>query len=370
MKKLVVNKEDLKNNIEKVQALAGDKTKVIAVVKGNGYGLGLVEYSKYLVSNGIDFLAVGTLEEGVSLRKAEIKEDILMLSGTYVEDDLKMMIENDLIITLSSTEACRAVAKLSIQLGKEVRVHVKIDTGFGRYGFLYDDIETIIKVVNGEYFGNKSNVKIEGIYSHYSLAYYKKSESAEEQSLRFKDVLRGLSKANVEYGIAHICNSPGFLNFPDMKLNAVRVGSAFVGRVDCPNTIGLKRIGELKTNVVEMKIVPKGFNIGYLDTYKTKRDTELAIVPLGYLEGFNLGNKQDMFRFVDNLRAIVQGIKKILKKQKLQVSINNKNYDVIGKVGMYHLTIDVTGGDVELGDEVILQVNPLLVDKDIVREYI
>ena len=281
MKSLIINKDDLRHNIRTIKKLAnldipddnGKTYKLIGVVKGNGYGLGLIEYSEFLIDNGITTLAVATLEEALELRKAGIKKDILMMSSTSIKEDLKKLIDNDIIITIGSRETAKVVMDLTNELDKIIRAHIKIDTGFGRYGFLYNDIKTIIDTIK-----ELSDIKIEGIYSHFSLAYYKNDKWTIKQFNRFIDVIETLKLNDINIGTFHICNSPGFLNYPNMHLNGARIGSAFLGRVDSENNVGLKKIGQLKTNITEIKTVPKGYNIGYLNSYKTKRETNIAII--------------------------------------------------------------------------------------------
>ena len=370
MKSLVINKQDLIHNIKTIKEivkkensqLSGSKYKIIGVVKGNGYGLGLIEYSKFLINCGIMCLAVATVEEAILLRKAGIKEDILMLSSTSLKEDLEKLIDNDIIITIGSKECAKVVTNLD---KKNVRAHIKIDTGFGRYGFLYNDLNTIIQTIN-----SLENVTIEGIYSHFSHAYYKKDKFTIKQFNRFMNVYKELKLNNINIEMMHICNSPAFLNYPTYHLNASRIGSAFLGRVAINKNIGLKKIGNLKTNITEIKTVPKGYNIGYLNCYKTKKETKIAIIQVGYMDGYNITLKNDMFRFVDKLRSLSQCIKKFLKKENLKATINNKKYSIIGKVGMYHIAIDITGSNIKINDIVYLDVNPIHVDGKIRREFI
>ena len=373
MKSLVINKNDLRHNIKVIKDLAklevpddnGKKYKLIAVVKGNGYGLGLVEYSEFLIDNGIQNLAVATMEEAMVLRKAGIKEDILMLSSTSIKEELKTLIENDIIITIGSKDATNKVLEIAKETDKKIRAHIKIDTGFGRYGFLYSDIKTIIESIK-----SLKNVSIQGIYSHFSRPYYKKDKWTKEQFNRFISVVEALKLNDINIETYHICNSPAFLNFNEMHLNSARIGSAFLGRVAAENNVGLKKIGQLKTNITEIKTVPKGYNIGYLNSYKTKKETKLAIIQVGYMDGYNITMSTDMFRFVDKLRGLSQSIKRFLNKTNLRVTINNRKYNVIGKVGMYHLAIDITGDDIKVNDYVYLDINPLHVDSKIEREYV
>lgn len=332
MKQLVVNKEDLKHNINRIKDYTkkisnDDNYTIIAVVKGNGYGLGLNEYSEVLVENGIKYLAVATFEEAIELRKKQKDVNILMMSPLYNKQELEETVKNNITIAIDSKENAEAVNELAHK-GYNIKVHLKIDTGFGRYGFIYDDYENILNTVQSL----KPNVEIEGIFTHCSDAYRKNNKHTLEQFKRFTDVIEKLEANNIKIKLKHICNSPAILNYPEMHLTAARIGSAFVGRVCSENNIGLKKIGELEINIAEVKDIPKGFNISYLNSYKTKDKTKIAIIPIGYLEGYNVTQKTDMFRIADKLRRALHELKSIFKKQKITVVINEKRYNVIGTI--------------------------------------
>ena len=332
MKQLVVNKEDLKHNINRIKDYTkkisnDDNYTIIAVVKGNGYGLGLNEYSEVLVENDIKYLAVATFEEAIELRKKQKDVNILMMSPLYNKQELEETVKSNITIAIDSKENADAVNELANK-GYNIKVHLKIDTGFGRYGFIYDDYENILNTVQSL---NK-NVEIEGIFTHCSDAYRKNNKHTIEQFKRFTDVIEKLEANNIKIKLKHICNSPAILNYPEMHLTAARIGSAFVGRVCSENNIGLKKIGELEISIAEVREVPKGFNISYLNSYKTKEKTRIAIIPIGYLDGYNVTQKTDMFRTADKLRRAWHELKSIFKKQKITVVINEKRYNVIGTI--------------------------------------
>ena len=372
MKTVLINKQDLKHNIEVVKKYAetnlpddkGNKVKIIAVVKSNGYGLGLVEFTEFLIDNGLDFFAVSTIEEALKLRKAGIKEDILMLSSTAIEEDVRQLVDNNIIITIGSKEAAEVADKIGKELNKKIRAHLKIDTGFGRYGFMYNDRDNMIQVLK-----SINNVKIEGTYTHFSVAFYNKDEYTKLQFKRFIDCIEVLKMNEIETEMLHVCNSSAFVKFPNMHLNAVRVGSAFLGRLSFPSSLGLKPIGIFKANVAEIKTLPKNCYVSYGNAYKTKKETKVAIVPVGYMDGFNIQTGKDMLRTVDKLRYIVRDIKDAFKDKSLYVNINNQRCKVLGIVGTYHITIDITGKNVNINDEVIFNMSPKLVNCNIKRLY-
>ena len=344
MNKLIINKNDLRHNINiiKKQIDREDYT-IIGVVKGNGYGLGLKEYSESLIDNGINMLAVATNSEAVELREYNKNIDILNLSSTSIKEEIQELVDNNIIITIGSKTSAEIANEIA-RTGKTIRAHIKIDTGFGRYGFIYQNKDEIINTIKNL----DSNIKIEGIFSHFSLAYYKNSKSTINQYNNFLNVIKSLEEENIDIKMKHICNSPAFVNFPEMRLNSARIGSAFLGRLDIHQNIGLKKIGELQSQVTEVNTLPKDFNVGYLNTYKTKGETKIAIVPIGYKDGYNITIKEDMLRTVDKLRNLKHQLTAIFKKQSLKITINDKEYDIIGKVGMYHVTVNVTGSEVKV----------------------
>lgn len=154
-----------------------------------------------------------------------------------------------------------------------------------------------------------------------------------------------------------------------MNLNAVRIGSLIQGRtlIDVPNLV---KIGQFKSSIQEIKTVPKGYNISYGNMYKTKRETKIAIVPVGNMDGLNMKKARDIFSFKENFLSVGIEVKKFFKDNSLKVLINGKKYNIIGRIGMYHAVIDITGSDVSLEDEVILDIPPMQVNQMIRREYI
>ncbi len=269
-----------------------------------------------------------------------------------------------IILTIGSKEAGEAVEQISHDMNQKVRAHLKIDTGFGRYGFIYGKEEEMIDAIK-----SWKNIQIEGSFSHFSLAFYGDGKEAKDQFDRFMQCIDILKENKIETGMLHICNSSAFLRFQNMHLDAVRIGSALLGRLSIPNTYGFKKVGYLKSDVAEIKIIPAGYNIGYSNSYTTKRETKIAIVPCGYADGFNVKVDRDMFRPIDKLRYIVRDIKDSFKNKKLYVTINGEKCEVLGRLGMFHVSVDITNKEIKVNDEVHFDVSPMFVDSGITRDY-
>ena len=299
---------------------------------------------------GIEIFAVATIEEALELRKNGIKEEV------------QCLIENNITLTIGSVESAKIANEIASEKNKKIKAHLKIDTGFGRYGFVYTEKDDILKTIK-----QNSNIEFEGIFTHFSIAFYD-DKITKEQFKKFMNVVKFLEENNIKFKLKHACNSSAFVKFPEMHLDAVRVGSAFVGRLSVENKIGVKKIGTLESKVAEVRTLPANFNIGYSNIYLTKKETKVAIIPVGHSDGFNVSSRQDMFRKVDKLRYILNDIKGFFKKQYLKVNINNKNYKLAGRLGMYHSTV-IVDDNVKVGDKAIYEVNPIYIDPRIRREY-
>ena len=311
---------------------------------------------------GIEIFAVATIEEALELRKNGIKEEILLLSSTCLKEDVQSLIENNITLTIGSVESAKIANEVANEKNIKIKAHLKIDTGFGRYGFVYTKKDDILKTIK-----QNSNIEFEGIFTHFSIAFYD-DKITKEQFKKFMNVVKFLEENNIKFKLKHACNSSAFVKFPEMHLDAVRVGSAFVGRLSVENKIGVKKIGTLESKVAEVRTLPANFNIGYSNIYLTKKETKVAIIPVGHSDGFNVSSRQDMFRKVDKLRYILNDIKGFFKKQYLKVNINNKNYKLAGRLGMYHSTV-IVDDNVKVGDKAIYEVNPIYIDPRIRREY-
>lgn len=356
MSRYVIDKKLLNENISIIK----DKAKVplIGVVKGNGYGFGIKEFSAVLKENGIKTFAVTEVDDIQELKEVLDDEEILVMRSTGIESEAEIIAENGCIATIGSLNAAAVMNEVSKKLGIKTKCYLKIDTGMGRYGFMPSEVEDAIKCYDCE------NLDFIGAYTHFSSAFTNVQLTKVQLEL-FKDTMHQIEKSGKEIGILHAANSPALLNAEDVCLDSVRIGSAFTGRVITKNQIKLNRLGSLEAEVIEAKTVPAGYSVGYNGKYKTKRETKIAIVPIGHYDGFGLTKEKEIADF----HSVLSALKRFLKKTQMYVRINGRMYSVIGEIGLSHTAVDITGSDVKIGDTAAVDISPLMVNPRIKRIY-
>ncbi len=356
MSRYVIDKSKLDENIEIIKQKAG--VPLIGVVKGNGYGFGIKELTNILIEHDIKTFAVTEVSDIPVLKEILTDEDVLVMRSTGIEEEAKIIAENGAIATIGSLQAAHTMSNVAKSLGVTVKCHLKIDTGMGRYGFMPSKIEDAIKCYALD------NLQFVGAYTHFSSA-FRNHDLTKAQLVMFKDTMEQIKKAVGDIGVMHCSNSPALLNVEDVCLDTVRIGSAFTGRVITKSNIGLNRLGVLEAEVVEVKNVPAGYSIGYNGLYTTKRDTKIAIVPIGHYDGFGLTKEKEIY----DTRYALSVIKRVLKKQQMYMRINGRMYSVIGEIGLSHTAVDITGSDVKVGDIATVDISPLMVNPRIERVY-
>lgn len=325
-----INIDNIINNINEVKKNI-NAAEIIAVVKANAYGHGAVEIAPVLLENGADKLAVAMLSEALELREAGIEAPILILGYTDSEFTDKL-IENNIEQTVYSLEYAKQISEKAKEIGKEVNIHIAVDTGMGRIGFLPNkkSVEQVVEI------NELSNIKIVGTFTHFSNADEKDKDYAYMQINKFNSFIEELEKRNVNLGVKHISNSASIIDIEDVHYDAIRPGIILYGYYpsDDVNKSKLKLMPalSLKCQVIHVKELPKGEYIGYGRKFKTERDSVIATLPIGYADGY------------------IRGL-----YGKAKVIINGKLAPVVGRICMDQCMIDVTDvGSVKVGDEVIL----------------
>lgn len=325
-----INLDNLVYNARQIKNKVGDKD-IIGVVKADAYGHGAVEVALTLLKNGFTKLAVAILDEGIELRKSGIKCPIMILGITpdfLFEDLIKYNIEP----TIACYEDASSLSKAAVKYNKTVKVHIALDTGMGRIGFLTNDesVDTIYKI------SKLPNIEIESLFSHFSTADELDKTYTNFQFDEYKKFYNKLVDKKVKINMKTIANSAAIMELPFTYFDEVRPGIIIYGyypsnEVD-KNKLNVKPVMTLKANIVHLKTLDEGKYIGYGRKFKTSRKTVIATLPIGYADGYS--------------RRL---------SQKSKVIINNKLAPVVGNICMDQCMVDVTDvGEVSVGDEVIL----------------
>lgn len=360
----VVQKENILHNLQALRAHCVN-SEVIGVVKGNAYGLGLVPMAKLLAENGVKTLAVSRLEEAQELRNSGVTADILLLSPPFDETSAGAVCSLDLIATVDSLFTASLLQAAAEKQNKPVRAHLMLDTGFGRFGFLPDEIDAAVQAVK-----TSPMIRFEGVYSHFYNAFSTSDTSVKLQVSRYELFVAALEKNEI-YGLKkHICSSAAAVKYPAYHFDAVRVGSALLGRIAVPNTIGLQKVGYAECEIICVKMLPANHFVCYGEAYKTTRPTLTAVVPLGVCDGYGLSKSDISFNSGDKVNAILRKVKHFGENEQLSCTVNGKKANVIGKVGLTDLVLDVTGIDCKPGDVAAFEMNPTLVDSAVKKDFV
>jgi alanine racemase len=328
--KVEINLKKLSDNLNVIKNEIGDR-KIMAVVKANAYGHGLVEISKHLEKEGIDYLGVAFIEEALILREAKIKTPILVLGGLD-NNQIDMFLENDVTITGSSIEKLKAISTRAKKLNSVARVHLKVDTGMGRIGVQWNRIKPFFKIAF-----QLPNINIEGIFSHF-VSSSLDLELTKIQLKRFSKALKVLDNYTDRDKLTiHLSNSGGVANqIKNTSFDMIRSGISLYGYSPIPKfQKELKPIMTFKTKVSYFKVLEKGSTVGYDATYITKERTRIITLPVGYADGYvrSLSNKG-------------------------RVIIRDKEYPIAGRICMDQCMVDIgPKGEAYNGDDVLLWGN-------------
>jgi len=356
----------LKHNLAQVRSLVGNSVKIMAVVKADAYGHGIIGAAKAFVEGGADFLGVTTIEEGLALRHADIDADILVFTP-LLPGQVDAAIEANLNLTVCDKDSASAASSAAERIGKRAQVHIKIDTGMGRLGINPDDAPGF---AYGLYASGM--VEIKGIYTHFANAGSNDLSQARAQNSSFAFVLESLRSKDFSIGLCHSSNSAAILNLPEARYDMVRPGTILYGQYPSRNVarkIELKDTWCLKSRIISLRKLPEGTKIGYGSEFITKRATMAAVLPVGFADGFTLIPESAAKRSANPLRSLAA---KVLRAENdTYVSIRGKHAPVIGRVSMQMCTVDVTDiPGVFVGDEVAIPARRVSISRAIPKIYV
>jgi len=307
----------------------GSRVKILCMVKANGYGHGAAEISQTLVGAGADAFGVATLEEAVQLRQAGIQALLIVLAGVF-PDQLDTFVQHQLTPVVHDSLSLKALDRESSRRHVQLGVHLKIDTGMGRLGFLAAEADQWIVSIK-----QTKSLRIEGLFSHFSQAESVHGDYTQKQLEIFQRVLGQLRSASVIPDLVHLANSAATITLPAAYFDMVRPGLILYGVYPSSNMkeqMHLKPALSWKTKILQLKTVPSGTSVSYGQTFVTERESLIATLPLGYADGYP--------RLLSN---------------RGEVLVRGQRAPIAGRVCMDLTMIDVTDiRNVRQGDEVVL----------------
>lgn len=326
-----VDLEAILHNIKEVQRVIGTDTKVMAVIKADGYGHGAVPIAKELDKIGVDAYAVAILEEAIELREAGIQTPILIL-GYTAPQQYRQLIQDHIDATIYTYDMAKELSQTAISMGKEASIHLKIDTGMNRIGFKPTDeaLEEIKRIVK------LPNLKIQGIFTHFSRADENNKDAAYEQKKRYDAFIDRIEDEGIHIPLKHISNSAAIIDMTDCRKNMVRSGIITYGLYPsnevATDVLDLQPAMSIRTHIVHVKEVGQGEGISYNATYVTDKNTKIATIPVGYADGYSR-----------------------LLSSKGRVIIRGQYAPIVGRICMDQFMVDVSHIDnVQVMDEVTL----------------
>lgn len=325
----LIDLDALRWNFRQVRAKVGPAVKILSMVKANGYGHGASRIAEVLAAEGSDAFGVATVEEGIELRKAAVSAPILVIAGAYAEQ-LDLFMKNKLTPVVHDADSLARLDDSARKRGTIFKVHLKVDTGMGRIGFLSADLATWLPLLK-----HLRAVEIEGVFSHFSHADNVAGDFTRNQLETFCDVVQQLRAGGIAPVLVHLANSAATITLPAAHFNMVRPGLMLYGIHPSPamaTQISLQPVLSWKSRILQLKRVPAGASISYGRTFITRRESLIATVPVGYADGYS--------RLLSNVGAML---------------VKGKRAPVAGTVCMDLTMIDVTDiGGVQQGDEVVL----------------
>jgi len=344
MKRLILEKDAIKRNLSAIKERAGGSA-IYAVLTGDAYGAGLVDMARFLREEGVVRFAVSEPEEAEKLRKSGfIEEEILMLRSTTDREELEKLMDLNVICTIGSYDAGVALNGIAEGRATIAEAHIQVDTGMGFGGFLSSEPDKILSM-----YRYLPNVALSGIYTQIHAA-AGGQKGAQIQLDELNRVLELVHGAGFETGTVHAAGSYALMHYDFARLDAVRVGSAILGR-GRGAARGLTKVGYGEAALEEIRWLPKGHTVGNDKLVTLRRPTRVAVLPVGYQNGFGVSAVRGS--------GLWAAIRRWWKGRKLSVRIGSQRAMVLGKVGAIETLLDVTDLKCTPGDIASFEIDPL-----------
>jgi alanine racemase len=295
----------LGHNLSRIQERLSKQCSVMAVVKANAYGHGAVETSRALIRSGISQLAVASVHEGMALREAGITAEILVLVDLF-DEHIKDLLAYRLTPVITEQRLLPALAKAAEAGNQSFPIHLKIDTGMGRLGFSPDDILTLFDALPAW-----KSLRVEGLMTHLADSDGENPGHSERQLQIFRNLLEQLERRRVHVPLVHAANSAAIVRFPQSHFSLVRPGIMLYGYHTLPKDVPypeLKPALSLRTTVMQLRTIKPGDSVSYNRTFVAKKTSNIAVLPIGYADGYNRRLSNKGFVLIDGKRAPIVGL--------------------------------------------------------------
>lgn len=354
MKTLVIEKKALKNNIAVVREKAGPAA-IYGVLTGDGGGVGTVELARVLRDEGIGRFAVAEAADAEALRKAGlVDEEILMLRSTADREDLDRLLDLNVVCTVGSLDTGLALNSAAEARSTVAEAHIQVDTGLGFGGFLTSEPEKIVSI-----FHSLPNVAISGVYTQIHSV-HADGRDASGQLDSFHQVLETIHQAGFETGVVHAAGSYALMHYDFARMDAVRAGSVLLGRCRRRRGDGLLRVGYGEVHIAGTHWLPKGHTVGNELCVTLRRPTRVAVLPVGYQNGFGVSRARDA--------GLLSTLRRWWNSRHVTVRIGGQKARVLGRIGALETLVDVTDLKCTTGDPVYFDIDPMYA-KGLRREF-
>ena len=355
-RRFVIKREDILKNADMIKAIAGSAT-IYAVLKGNGLGYGLESMARTLITAGITRFCVTESDDARLLIKTNLPiEEILVIRPLIDRAEIESIIEEPRItLSVGSYENAELINRIAFAHNVVVSAHIAIDTGLGRYGFPWNDLDALYRV-----YKTNSCIDYTGIFTHFAAP--ERSISVSRQYRRFQCVIQKIEANGIEPGVRHCASSAALLLHPEMKMDAVRIGGAFLGRSQGSKSHGLQFVGCCEAQIIAVHKLSIGQTVGYGSSFRARRNMRVAVVDLGTTHGLRLGYASGKHSFLSRVLEIGGAIKRAFLGHALfSGDINNHIVPVVGNVFTECVVLDVTDCDCHTGDIVRFSINPMFI---------
>ncbi len=281
---LAVDLAALEHNYRQLRRLCDPQVKMLVVIKADAYGHGLLPVARKLAAVGADYLGVGSLDEGIILRRADIALPVLLLLGILPEE-AEQAVAADLDVALFRLDVAQALAAAAALQGKKARVHLKVDTGMGRLGVLPDEVLPFLAGLK-----KLHHLEVMGLISHLAVADLEDKTYTYKQLQKFTSLVDAARQAGWKLPLTHISNSAALWDLPEAHLGLVRPGLMLYGSSPSPGRplpVEIKPVMSLAAQILQVKRLPPGSSISYGCTYTTPDWCDLAVLPVGYCNGYS-----------------------------------------------------------------------------------